>query len=149
MATCIRDDSVRRLPPELVFDQDTIGHELYEVGDARPIRWAWSRLDFDWDETIGRLDEIVGFPNESISPRHQGASQWPPAVRFLENDPSTGHSHLHSVSFTRAQANTAIKKMRRMKTAIMAIAEFARQGKSSQQGNIKGFVLRVHSKVVF
>jgi hypothetical protein len=70
VATCRRDDSVRRPPPELVFDQDAIGHELYEVGDARPSGWAGSRLDFDWDETNGRLDEIVGFPNESISPRH-------------------------------------------------------------------------------
>jgi hypothetical protein len=66
----------------------------------------------------------------------------------LENDPSTGHSHLHSVSFARAQANTVIKK-EEMKTAIMAIAELARQGNLHGQGNIKGFVLRVHSKVVF
>jgi hypothetical protein len=97
---------------------------------------------------VGRLDEIVRLPNESISPRHQGASQWPPAVRVLENDPSTEHSHLHSVSFARAQANTAIKKMRRMKPQSWQ-SQSSRQGKSPRQANTKGFVLRVHSKVVF
>jgi hypothetical protein len=42
----IRNDSVRRTRPELVFDQKAIGYELHEVSDARPSRWAGSRLDF-------------------------------------------------------------------------------------------------------
>jgi hypothetical protein len=65
-----RDDPVRWTRSELLFDQDAIGNELRDVGEARPSRRVGSRLNFDWDETIGRLDEIVGFPNESISPRH-------------------------------------------------------------------------------
>lgn len=79
----IRNDSVRRTPPELVFDQEAIGHELHEVGGARPSRWAGSRFDFNRYETIGSLDEIVGPPNEPISSRDQRANQRPPTVGIL------------------------------------------------------------------
>jgi hypothetical protein len=66
-----------------VFDENAISHELDDIGDTRPSRWARTRLDFNRDETIGRLDEIVGLPNESISARDQRASQRPPAAHVL------------------------------------------------------------------
>ena len=83
VSICIRNDPVRWTRPEFVFDQNAVRHELHEIGNARAGLRVGSRLDFNGDETVGRLDEIVGFPNKSISLRHQGASQRPPAVRVL------------------------------------------------------------------
>jgi hypothetical protein len=62
----IRDDPVRRTRPEFIFDENAISHELHEIGNATS-RWAAARLDFDRDETIGRVDEIVGLPGKATS----------------------------------------------------------------------------------
>jgi hypothetical protein len=63
VSICIRDDPVRWTRPEFVFDQNAISQELHEIGSARASRWAGSRLHFNRDDTAGRLDDIVGFPD--------------------------------------------------------------------------------------
>jgi hypothetical protein len=68
-----------------------------------------------------------------ISPRHQRASQPPPAVCVLQNDPSTRDSALHDVSVCVRPGQLGDKEsMTTINAGIMAIAEFGQPGKSSR-----------------
>ena len=83
VSICIRNDPVRWTRPEFVFDQNAVRHELHEIGNARAGLRVGSRFDFNGHETASRLDEIVWRSDQSVSPRNEGASQRPPAIRVL------------------------------------------------------------------
>ena len=74
MSIGIRNDAVWWPTAEVFFNEEAISHQLSNVRNTRAGRGERARLDFDGHQTVGRLDQVIGFTDKPVRPRYQWAS---------------------------------------------------------------------------